>query len=132
MDDSPRQFFQVVNVAKGNVVIAQKVAWAGSSADRRQGLLGRSGLSADEGIYLVRCEWLHTFGMGFPIDVAFISSSGQILAIYHGLKPNRLSKIVFRAEGALELSAGTLRVTNTAIGDAVQFLNSSMSEPITF
>lgn len=132
MDDSPRQFFQVVNVSKGNVVIAQRVAWAGSSAERRRGLLGRSGLSADEGIYLAPCEWLHTFGMRFPIDVAFISSSGLILAVYHGLKPNRLSKIVLRAKGALELSEGTLCVTNTAIGDTVEFLNSSMSEPITF
>ena len=132
MDDSPRQFFQVVNVSKGNVVIAQRVAWAGSSAERRRGLLGRSGLSADEGIYLTPCEWLHTFGMRFPIDVAFLSSSGLILAVYHGLKPNRLSKIVLRAEGALELSEGTLRLTNTEIGDAVEFLNSSMSEPITF
>ncbi len=109
MDDSPRQFFQVVNVSKGNLVIAQKVAWAGSSAERRRGLLGRSGLSADEGIYLTYCEWLHTFGMEFPIDVAFISSSGLILAVHHGLKPNRLSKIVFRAEGALELSAENAR-----------------------
>lgn len=132
MDDSPRQFFQVVNVSKGNVVIAQRVAWAGSSAERRRGLLGRSGLSADEGIYLIPCEWLHTFGMRFAIDVAFISASGLILAVYHGLKPNRLSKIVLRAKGALELSEGTLRVTKTEIGDAVEFLNSSMSDPIVF
>jgi hypothetical protein len=45
---------------------------------------------------------------------------------------NVSKRLCFVPEGALELSAGTQRVTNTAIGDAVQFLNSSMSEPITF
>jgi len=132
VDDSPRQFLQVVNVSKGGAIIARKIAWAGSSSERRIGLLGRGSLRTDEGIYLSPCEWLHTFGMRFPIDVAFISASGMVLAVHHGLKPNRLSKIVLRAEGALELSEGTLHVTNTEIGDAVEFLNSSTSEPITF
>jgi len=131
VNDTPRQLVQVLNATKGGVVIAQRVSWAGSSSERRRGLLGRNSLSSDEGVYLSPCEWLHTFGMRFPIDVAFISASGLILAVHHRLKPNRLSKIVWRAEGALELSEGTLRVTNTEIGDAVEFLESSTSEPIT-
>jgi uncharacterized membrane protein (UPF0127 family) len=104
---------------------------AGTSSERRRGLLGRDSLSSDEGIYLSPCEWLHTFGMRFPIDVAFISAGGLVLAIHHRLKPNRLSKIVWRAEGALELSEGTLRVTNTEKGDTVRFLDITTSEPIT-
>ncbi len=100
--------------------MACRVAWAGTSAQRRRGLLGRSGLEADEGIYLAPCEWVHTFRMKFAIDIAFLAKDGRVLAVHHGLKPNRVSRIVLRAEGALELSAGRLRATDTEVGDIVQ------------
>jgi hypothetical protein len=128
VDNAQERFLQAVNVSKGRVLIAQKVAWAGSSVERRRGLLGRSSLSTEEGIYLAPCEWLHTFGMRFPIDVAFLSAEGRVLALHHGLKPNRISKIVLRAAGVLELSEGTLHVTNTEIGDTVQLLNITARE----
>lgn len=127
MNDSKEQFFQVLNVSKGGVLVAHKVAWAGSSAERRRGLLGRANLPSQEGIYLTPCEWLHTFGMRFPIDVAFLSAAGKVLLMYHSLKPNRVSRLVLRAEGVLELPAGTLSVTKTEIGDTVQFLDITTS-----
>jgi uncharacterized protein len=117
----------VVNVSKGGIVIAHKVALAGTSALRRRGLLGQTELAEGEGLYISPCEWLHTFGMRFHIDIAFTSPSGQLLVIYHGLKPNRLSKIVWRAQGALELAEGTLKKTNTTVGDTVQFLSITSS-----
>jgi len=132
MHDSPERFLQVVNVSKDGVLVAPRVAWAGTSAERRRGLLGRSSLSTGEGIYLAPCEWLHTFGMRFPIDVAFLSAEGRVLALHHGLKPNRISKIVLRAAGVLELPEGTLSITNTEIGDSVQFLNIMTRDQIFF
>jgi uncharacterized membrane protein (UPF0127 family) len=130
VNDSSKQFYRVVNVSRSDLVIAQRVTWACSSSERRRGLLGYSSLSADEGIYLVPCEWLHTFGMRFSIDVAFLSADGRVLSVHHGLKPNRLSKIVPRAQGALELMEGTLHSTGTEIGDVVRFLNIATPEPI--
>jgi uncharacterized membrane protein (UPF0127 family) len=59
--------------------------------------------------------------MRFPIDVAFLARDGRVLALHHSLKPNRLSKIVLRAQGVLELSAGRLRATDTDVGDIIQF-----------
>jgi uncharacterized membrane protein (UPF0127 family) len=61
------------------------------------------------------------FGMRFPIDIAFLASSGRVLHIHHGIKPNRLSRAVWRAEGALELAEGALRESNTAVGDIIEF-----------
>jgi uncharacterized membrane protein (UPF0127 family) len=112
---------QAVNVSKGATIVACRVEWAGTSAQRRRGLLGRNGLDPEEGMYLAPCEWIHTFFMRFPIDVAFLARDGRVLAIHHGLKPNRLSKIVLRAQGVLELSAGRLRETETDVGDVIQF-----------
>ena len=112
---------QAVNVSKGAKIVAARVEWAGTSAQRRRGLLGRDGLDPEESIYLAPCEWIHTFRMRFPIDVAFLARDGRVLALHHNLKPNRISKLVLRAQGVLELSAGRLRATDTEVGDVIQF-----------
>jgi uncharacterized membrane protein (UPF0127 family) len=121
---------QAVNVSKGGTIIARRVEWAGTSERRRRGLLGRSGLGPEEGMYLGPCQWIHTFRMQFPIDVAFLSRDGRVLTVHHNLKPNRLSKIALRAQGVLELPSGRLRATNTEVGDIVQFreVDASSSE----
>lgn len=113
---------KAINVSKGGIIIAERIEWAGTGARRRKGLLRRKEMDCMEGIYLTPCEWIHTFGMHFPIDVAFLSSTGKILAMHHSLKPNRFSKIVLRAEGVLELSAGRLCATDTEVGDSIQLV----------
>ena len=112
---------QAVNVSKEGTIVARRVEWAGTSAQRRRGLLGRSGLDSEEGIYIVPCEGIHTFRMKFPIDVTFLGKDGRVLAVHHSLKPNRISRIVLRAQGVLELSGGRLRATDTEVGDIIQF-----------
>ncbi len=112
--------FQAINVSKG-VVVACRVEWAGTSETRRRGLLGRDHVDSGEGAYIVPTQWIHMFGMQFPIDVAFLDSEGRVLHVCRALNPNRLSPIVWRAEGALELAAGTLEATNTEIGDVIEF-----------
>lgn len=118
----PREpWLQAVNVSKGDKVVACRVEWAGTSAQRRRGLLGRNKLDPEEGIYIVPCEGIHTFRMKFPIDVAFLDKDGKVLVVHHNLKPNRISRIVLRAQGVLELSAGRLRATDTGVGDIIRF-----------
>jgi uncharacterized protein len=106
-----------INVTRGTVV-AERVLWATGSA-KRHGLLKRKSLDPDEGMYLVPCQWIHMFGMQFPIDVAFLGRDGRVLALHHELQPNRLSRPVLLAEGALELAAGVLRRSGTVVGDVI-------------
>jgi uncharacterized membrane protein (UPF0127 family) len=112
---------QAINVSKGNRIVLDCVEWAGTSEKRRRGLLGRSGLDSKHGIYIVPSQCIHTFRMKFSIDVAFIASDGRVVAVQHDLKPNRISKLIFRAEGILELASGRLRETDTEVGDIVRF-----------
>lgn len=113
-------WYQAFNLSK-NRVIASRVKWAGTSEDRRKGLLGRSSIDAGEGIYIVPTQMVHMFGMQFSIDIAFLGSDGRVLFMHHGLKPNRLSRLVWQAEGALELAPGSLRAGGTVIGDIIEF-----------
>jgi uncharacterized membrane protein (UPF0127 family) len=112
--------YQARNVTRGTVVAA-RLEWAGTSDDRKRGLLGRTAFEPGEGIYIVPCKMVHMFGMKFPIDLAFLDREGKVLAIQHGLRPNRLSRLVFRADGILELPEGTLQRTGTEVGDAIAF-----------
>ncbi len=111
---------RAVNVTR-DVVLASALEWAGTSETRRRGLLGRDSFEPGSGLYLVPCPWIHTFGMSFPIDVAFLAKDGRVLAVHRALRPGRLSRLEWRAEGTLELPAGTLSATGTAPGDVVRF-----------
>lgn len=107
------------NVSK-NRLLASKVKWAGTSESRRRGLIGRAALRRNEGMYIVPTQWIHMIGMRFPIDVAFVDSFGRVVHVRHRLKPYRVSRPVWGAEGALELPAGKLRETGTDVGDIIE------------
>ena len=113
---------RVLNQTKG-VELGDRIEWAGSSGSRRKGLLGRESLEPGEGLYLVPCQWIHMFGMKIPLDIVFLHRNGHILHVHHGLKPNRLSRLVWRADGVLELPAGTLQSTATEVGDHIELID---------
>lgn len=118
---STSSFVRAINSSKGGIVLAGRVLWATTSQARRRGLLGREQLDRDEGMFIAPTEWVHTFGMRFPIDVAFLSEDGVVLKINCHLRPYRFSKLAIRAQGALELAAGRLSETGTEVGDKIEF-----------
>jgi uncharacterized membrane protein (UPF0127 family) len=59
--------------------------------------------------------------MRFPIDLAFLAPDGRVLSIRENLRPNRLSRLIIKAEGVLELPGNTLSSTGTQVGDVIQF-----------
>lgn len=58
-------------------------------SQRLRGLLG-TGVDADP-VVLVGCSSVHTFGMAYPIDVAFLSPRGEVLKVVRELVPGRLA-----------------------------------------
>lgn len=85
---------------------------------RAIGLLGSSTLPPDEGLWLKPCKSIHTFFMRYPIDVLFLDSEGTIVH-QESLVPWRISRWVSRAEGVLEVAAGTLGKTQTQPGQRI-------------
>ena len=113
------EYVRAFNATRG-CMLAERVLWAGTSETRKRGLLGRERLEPGEGAYIVPTQWVHMFGMKFAIDIAFLDGDGRVLHIHHSIKPNRLSRIVWRAEGALEVRAGPMRETGTRKGDVIE------------
>jgi uncharacterized protein len=107
----------LVNAQTG-AVIATAVEVARTSATRRRGLLGREGLPAGSALVITRCNAIHTIGMRFAIDVAFVDRDGSVRKIVHGLRPRRIA-IAPRAYAVIELAAGELTPDRLRVGDQV-------------
>jgi len=104
--------------------LAQKVRVASSLWQRTLGLLGTRALPADEGLWLKPCQSVHTFFMRYPIDVLFLDAEGTVIH-QESLVPWRISRWERRAEGVLEVAAGTLSRTQTQTGHHIDLKESS-------
>jgi uncharacterized membrane protein (UPF0127 family) len=111
---------RVVNRTRGTVV-GERVRTAGTFLSRFVGLLGTAAIEDGEGLWIVPCRSVHTLGMRYPIDVAFLDARGGVVGILERLPPNRVGRVFRDARGALELRAGTLAATGTAPGDRLEF-----------
>jgi len=84
---------------------------------RLRGLLGRDGV---EGALLLRpARSVHTFGMRFPIDVAFCDRDLRVVAVC-SLKPNRMTRPRWRARAVIEAEEGAFERWGLAVGDALR------------
>ncbi len=110
---------RVFNATK-SVGVGSEVDLADDSRSRRRGLLGRNSLLPGQGLWIVPCEAIHTFGMQFMIDVVFLNRKRKILKIRKSM-PTRRVAMCLRAYSTLELPAGTLDLTGTQPGDVLEF-----------
>jgi uncharacterized membrane protein (UPF0127 family) len=100
--------------------LAAEAEVADTSKKRRTGLLKRQSLPQGEGLWITPCEAIHTIGMKFPIDVLFLSRDRKVLKLRQRMSPGRLAVCLW-AHSVLELPAGTIASTGTAVGDQLEF-----------
>ena len=108
------------NRTKGRGV-ASRVLKAEDYDSRSRGLLGRTSMDPDEGLWIVPCPMIHTFFMKFPIDVLFLDRGLKVRRVMENLAPWRLSPWVFSAHSVLELAGGSLK-GSVAVGDQLEIL----------
>lgn len=101
----------VTNLSR-HTELGDSVRLAGDGANRRKGLLGREGLAAGEGLWIVPCEAVHTFWMRFPIDLIYLDRKCRVVKVRSNVRPWRLSACL-RAHSVIELAAGTIAATRT-------------------
>lgn len=99
--------------------LADRAAIADNFWRRLRGLLGRDGLGQGEGLVIVPCTSVHMLGMRFPLDVLHLDRAGTVLKALPGLRPGQLGPLVWRSHVAVELPAGTIAATGTAVGDLI-------------
>jgi len=106
-----------------NLTRARIIVSAGAVArtfwQRSRGLLGHPGLQPGQGLYIAPCQWIHSLGMRFAIDVLYLDRAGRVVALEVAMQPGRIGWPVWRAHGVLELPSGTIAQTGTQVGDVL-------------
>ena len=100
---------------------------ADTSEKRRRGVLARNEFPAGDGLWIVPCEGVHTFGMKFPIDVLFLNKKRKVLKIRTEMKKSRIS-FCLTAHSVLELPAGMAAQTGTVVGDELAIEKRQVAE----
>lgn len=111
--------YAVLNRSRGSIV-ATRARVAGSSADRRKGLLALSAFEKGRGLWIAPCEAIHTFGMQMPIDALFLDGGLRVRKLVPHLRARRIS-VCLSAASVLELPAGTILDSGTQLGDLLDF-----------
>src|ERR1039457_5780668 len=100
----------------GQVLAAADLA--DSFVDRTRGLLGKK--TYDAAMILPRTRSIHSFGVRFPVDVAFLDKEMTVVAMVR-LSRWRISMPRLRANQALEAKAGSFDRWGLRLGDCLEF-----------
>lgn len=121
----PRATGRARNLDRG-ADLASHLETAGGLAGKFLGLMGRRALPAGHGLWLPASNGIHMSFMRFPIDAVFVGRPGPdgtrpVRSVHRRLRPwTGLVPLVRGADGVLELPAGTIDATGTAVGDRIR------------
>ena len=102
-------------VSEGRVLASLEAAMTRS--ERRRGLRHRTDFEG--ALCLDRTRWVHTFGMKFPIDVAFLDSDGIVLKTVT-MQRWRLGTPMVGARSVIEARAGAFGRWGVHLGDRLE------------
>ena len=102
-------------VRDGRVLASAETA--DSTTSRVRGLLGR--LEAPGALVITRCRWVHSLGMRFDLDVAYLDETGAVIKIQR-LRRHRVGMPVPAARQVVEAEAGAFARWDLHVGDVVE------------
>ena len=99
---------------------ARVLASAEVTADRTARRRGLLGLDSFEGALVIEpCRWIHTIGMRFPIDVAYLEADGTVIKTLQ-MRRNRIGVPVAHSRRVIEAQAGAFARWGLRVGDLVE------------
>lgn len=84
---------------------------------RLKGLLGTRGLGPEQGLWISRCNSIHTFFMSYSIDCVFLDSQFKVQSIKEAVAPGRVIWPQAGSVSVVEMAAGQSRALNIRKGD---------------
>jgi len=107
---------QVTNISRGAALVTH-----GRVADtmwtRFKGLIGVHELAPGEGLAIIPCNGVHCMFMSIPIDVLYVSADHRVVALDPQMRPWAIGRFYRAAHYVIELPAGAIARTGTAVGD---------------
>ena len=114
-----------ISMTDGRVVAGQ--AWAATAiGERTRGWLGKASAQSGEAMLISPAASIHSFGMRFNFDLAFLDKQGRVLKVCPEVAPGQVAFGPWRAWftwqwlQALELPAGALKVHGIQVGQVLE------------
>jgi len=104
---------------------------------RMKGLIGKLRLSADEGVWIIPSQGIHTLGVLFPLDIIYLDDDLKVIYTLEHFPTFRVGPLKSRAASVLELPAHAIYTSQTQPGDQfvicradeiTQYLNRAVSK----
>lgn len=105
-------------------LLLREVRRTTGTIERMRGLLGRPRLVPGEGLLLDPCRAVHTAGMRYPLDLAFLDRAWRIARLVVALPPWRVAACL-GAVMTLELAPGSVAALGLNAGEVLEW------EPVT-
>jgi uncharacterized membrane protein (UPF0127 family) len=90
---------------------------ANDRGSKRRGLLKSDHFEG--ALVIERCRWVHTIGMRFPLDIAYLDADGQVIKTIH-MARNRVGVPVAKARSVIEAEAGAFARWGLRVGDVIE------------
>ena len=101
-------------------IIAENVRYAESWWDRLAGLIPKSAVAPDGGLWFRDCWAIHTMCMRAHIDVIFLDDKGRVVRTDREVRLNRPVVACPGARNVVELGAGALEGRDVLVGDRLE------------
>jgi len=97
--------------------LSLRVAPADTSLARLKGLAGRLRLKADEGIWVLPSQGIHTIGVLFSIDLVYLDASYRVVHLVESFGSFRIGPLRMNCASVLEMPTRTIYTSQTEVGD---------------
>jgi len=84
---------------------------------RLKGLLGTATLPEGQGLWIHRCNSIHTFFMKYTIDCIFLDADLRVVSLVPSVSPGRMVWPQAKADSVIEIAAGQLQKFDLKIGE---------------
>ncbi len=100
-----------------NSKVLNELGIADNFFSRAKGLLGTNNLAPGTGLWIHRCNSIHTFFMKYAIDCIFLDSEMKIVSLIPQVTPGKMVWPQPRALSVVEMAAGQLEKLNLKVGE---------------
>ena len=104
---------------KSRAKLVSQLVQARGFSKRLRGLIGSKGLKEEEGLWIPFCSSVHTFFMGFPIDIIFTDREMRIVSLFENIRPGKMIFGGWKSRHVFEIKAGRIQFLQLKKGEAL-------------
>ena len=90
--------------------------------ERNRGLLSLNELTQGQGLLITPCRSVHTFGMGYALDLIYLNKHLKVVKLVENMTVNKMSFALF-GHNTLELKSGEIQRLGIKVAMQASYVN---------